>query len=56
MAAKSAPALDNFNLRFDTLLAVIYLLKVNNRKTRASCEICSELTIKTPERRQCLYC
>ena len=29
----------------------IYLLKVNNRNTRASCEICSQLTIKTPERR-----
>ena len=27
----------------------IYLLKVNNRSTRARCEICSELTIKTPE-------
>ena len=31
----------------------IYLLKVNNRNTRASCEICSELTVKTPERRHC---
>ena len=30
--------------------AGIYLLKVNNRKTRARCEICSKLTIKTPER------
>ena len=29
-----------------------YLLKVNNRNTRARCEICSKLTIKTPERRQ----
>ena len=28
-----------------------YLLKVNNRSTRARCEICSKLTIKTPERR-----
>ena len=28
----------------------IYLLKVNNRDTRARCEICSKLTIKTPER------
>ena len=25
----------------------IYLLKVNNRKTRARCEICPKLTIKT---------
>ena len=30
----------------------IYLLKVNNRKTRTRCEICLKLTIKTPERRQ----
>ena len=32
--------------------AGIYLLKVNNRNTRARSEICSKLTIKTPERRQ----
>ena len=31
---------------------VIYLLKVNNRKTRTRREKCSKLTIKTPERRQ----
>ena len=30
--------------------AGIYLLNVNNRNTRARCEICSKLTIKTPER------
>ena len=29
-----------------------YLFKVNNKSTRTRCEICSELTIKTPERRQ----
>ena len=29
--------------------AGIYLLKVNNRNTRRRCEICSILTIKTPE-------
>ena len=29
----------------------IYLLKVNNRDTKTRCEICSKLTIKTPERR-----
>ena len=29
----------------------IYVLKVNNRSTRTRCEICSKLTIKTPERR-----
>ena len=32
--------------------AGIYLLKVNNRNTRARCEICSKLTIKKPERGQ----
>ena len=30
----------------------IYLFKVNNKNTRKRCEICSKLTIKTPERRQ----
>ena len=30
----------------------IYLLKVNNRNTRKRCEMCSKLTIKTPERGQ----
>ena len=29
----------------------IHLLKINNRNTRTRCEICSKLTIKTPERR-----
>ena len=29
----------------------IYLPKVNDRNTRTRCEICSELTIKTPKRR-----
>ena len=29
----------------------IYLLKVNHKNTRAKCEICSKLIIKTPERR-----
>ena len=28
-----------------------YMFKVNNRNTRTRCEICSELTVKTPERR-----
>ena len=28
----------------------IYLLKVNNRNSRLSYEICSKLTMKTPER------
>ena len=31
--------------------AGIYLLKVNNRNTtKMKCEICSKLTVKTPER------
>ena len=29
----------------------IYLFKVNNRNTRTRCQICSKLTIKTPEQR-----
>ena len=29
----------------------IYLFKVNYRNIRTMCEICSKLTIKTPERR-----
>ena len=37
----------------NTCPANIYLFnKVNNRNTRKSCELCSKLTIKTPERRQ----
>ena len=28
-----------------------YMFKVNNRNARTRCEICSKLTIKTPERR-----
>ena len=30
--------------------AIIYLFKLNNRNTRKRCEICSKLTVKTPER------
>ena len=42
---------------FKTFVIVIsnqagnYMFQVNNRNTRARCEICSNLTIKTPERR-----
>ena len=32
--------------------AGIYMLKVNNRNNRTRCEICSKLTIKTPEQRR----
>ena len=35
----------------NSIPASIYLFKVNNRNTRKRCEICSKLTIKTPERR-----
>ena len=35
---------------YTNIPAGIYLFKVNNRNTRARCEICSKLTIKTPER------
>ena len=31
-------------------LTFIFLFKVNSRNTRARCEICSQLTIKTLER------
>ena len=31
--------------------ANIYFFKVNNRKTRKRCEMCSKLTIKTPKGR-----
>ena len=34
------------------MAAGIYLLKVNNRNIRAMCEMCSKLTVKTPEGRQ----
>ena len=32
------------------------MFKVNNRNTRTRFEICSKLTIKTPERRQWRQC
>ena len=35
--------------------AGIYLFRVKNRNSRTICEICSKLTIKTPERRQWRY-
>ena len=35
----------------NTIPVDIYLVKVNNRNTRTSCEICSKLTIKITERR-----
>ena len=32
-------------------MTFIYMLKVNNRNTGTTCEICSKLTIKTPKQR-----
>ena len=32
--------------------AANYMFKVDNRNTRTRCQICSKLTMKTPERRQ----
>ena len=29
------------------------MLKIRNKKTRTRCEICSKLTIKTPEQHRC---
>ena len=39
------------NLNFHNIYypVYIYLFKVNNRNTRKRCEICSKLTIKTPD-------
>ena len=40
-------------IKLKTVISVDnYMFKVNNRNTRKRCEICSKLTIKTPERRQ----
>ena len=51
----------NDQSRKSTMLAVLnsfstcnYMSTVTNRKTRTTCEICSKLTIKTPERHHCL--
>ena len=44
--------LQNIHIQPVHFQANIHLLKVNNRNFRKRCEICSKLTIKTPERRQ----
>ena len=42
----------NQNLKQSCLSSLFnYMLKINNRNTRTTCEICSKLTIETPERR-----
>ena len=38
-------------LTLNSIPVGIYMLKVNNRNTRTRFEICSKLTLKTPERR-----
>ena len=38
-----------FGWNFCEITVDIYLLKPNCRNTRTKCEICSKLTIKTPE-------
>ena len=45
-------ALFNQNRKTGTYPANIYLFKVDNKNSRKRYEICSKLTIKTPERRQ----
>ena len=39
------------NVKENAVPAGNCMFKVNNRNTRTRCEICSKLTIKTPERR-----
>ena len=45
--ARIVPFIEGF---IESYLVGIYLLKVNDRNTKTRCEICSKLTIKTPER------
>ena len=42
-----------WNIFDGSLAANIYLFKVNNRNPRKSCEMCSNLTVKTPKRCLC---
>ena len=39
----------SYNIYFNIYPANIYLFKVNNMSTKKMCDICSKLTIKTPE-------
>ena len=52
---ESAFTYSKLTIEIPAFTAGIYLLKFNNRKTRTMCEICSKLTIKTPERRHCRH-
>ena len=40
-----------FRILIQNFLADFYLFKVNKKDTRKTCQICSKLTMKTPERR-----
>ena len=42
----------NTPLRMKVSFQSAIMLEVNNRNTRARCEMCSKSTIETPERRQ----
>ena len=42
----------NNSTKYDKYPAGNYMFKVNNKNTRIGCEICSKLTLNTPERRQ----
>ena len=43
---------NGIKMMIDTqIIPNMYLFKINNKNARKSCEICSKLTIKTPERR-----
>ena len=48
---KTGTGMKREGIDFEYAEYYIYLLKVNNRNTRPRCEICSKLTIRTPERR-----
>ena len=56
----TVPLISSFIILQDKLIrtnpAGNYMFKVNNRNTRARCEICSKLTIKIPERCQWHRC
>ena len=52
LEGESPTLIPRFTQFINTYQANIYLRKVNNRNTKKRCEICSKLTIKTPERRQ----
>lgn len=40
----------------DSIESVFYLLKINNGNNKAMCAMCSNLTVKTPDRRCSAVC